>query len=576
MTRQRYLAWLVVILAVASTLRFVWLRADPPTVDVVGVGIVWHDEGAWTHNARNRALWGTWTTDEWNPVYVAPVFTALEYSSFRELGVGLWQARVVPALSGLLAVVFLAAGLAAVGDRRTALIGSALLATNYAFVMWNRAALMESTMTAFIVIAWAAYAMADRRAAWGIVSGAAVVLAWFTKAAAAFFAGAIVLDIVITLSMVAMPSVRARVGAAEPTRTQIRAAALTLASLSVFALAIGALFVWPHWTDYRFYNWQMSVLRKPEYDLRHMLDRASWLPVVQSIFMRMWLVVAASAVAMLAILARWRSARPAERLLVLWVLIGALELIVHDSGNDRRYVMFIPAMIALASLLAARREPILPAELAANSRARVLALPLLLLLGYIVAGSAVRPAFLTDIASSHFHRVVLLSAALAFLAAAAVFWQWRPLIESLSVRSIPAPVVGALLAVAVGWNLLEFGYWAGHRRDNNYEASVALGRLLPPGTLVQGKLANGLALDNRIRPIFIGNHFGNYDDRLRRDDVRYILTYDLPSVGYESQADSGLMQELLNHYPQHHTVATFDVDETPAVDRAALIDKGPK
>jgi 4-amino-4-deoxy-L-arabinose transferase-like glycosyltransferase len=576
MTRQRYLAWLVVILAVASTLRFVWLRADPPTVDVVGVGIVWHDEGAWTHNARNRALWGTWTTDEWNPVYVAPVFTALEYASFRELGVGLWQARVVPALSGLLAVVFLAAGLAAVGDRRTALIGSALLATNYAFVMWNRAALMESTMTAFIVVAWAAYAMADRRAAWGIVSGAAVVLAWFTKAAAAFFAGAIVLDLVITLSLAAMPSVRARVGAAEPTRTQIRAAALTLASLSVFALAIGALFVWPHWTDYRFYNWQMSVLRKPEYDLRHMLDRASWLPVVQSIFMRMWLVVAASAVAVLAIVARWRTARPAERLLVLWVFIGLLELVVHDSSNDRRYVMFIPAMIALTSLLATRREPILPAELAANSRARLLALPLLLLLGYIVAGSAARPAFLTDIASSHFHRVVLLSAALAFLAAAAVFWQWRPLIESLSVRSIPAPVVGALLALAVGWNLLEFGYWAGHRRESNYEASVALGRLLPPGTLVQGKLANGLALDNRIRPIFIGNHFGNYDDRLRRDDVRYILTYDLPSVGYESQADSGLIQELLNHYPQHHTVATFDVDETPAVDRAALIDKGPK
>ena len=438
MTRQRYVAWLVLILAVASTLRFVWLRADPPTVDVVGVGIVWHDEGAWTHNARNRALWGTWTTDEWNPVYVAPVFTALEYASFRELGVGLWQARVVPALSGLLAVIFLAAGLAAVADRRAALVGSALLATNYAFVMWNRAALMESTMTAFILIAWAGYAMADRRAAWGIVSGAAVVLAWFTKAAAAFFAGAIVLDIVITLSLAAMPSVRAPTGAAGPTRAQIRAASVTLASLAVFALVIGALFVWPHWTDYRFYNWQMSVLRKPEYDLRHMLDRASWLPIVQSIFMRMWLVVAASAVAILAIIARWRTARPAERLLVLWVLIGALELVVHDSGNDRRYVMFIPAMIALASLLATWRGPVLPPQLATNGRARLLALPLLLLLGYIVAGSALRPAFLTDIASHSFHRVVPLSATLAVLAAAAVLWLWRPLIESLSVRSIPA------------------------------------------------------------------------------------------------------------------------------------------
>ncbi len=578
MTRQRYLAWFVVILAVASALRFVWLRADPPTVDVVGVGIVWHDEGAWTHNARNRALWGTWTTDAWNPVYVAPVFTALEYVSFRELGVGLWQARIVPAVSGLVAVIFLAAGLAAVGGRRTALIGSALLATNYAFVMWNRAALMESTMTTFIVVAWAAYAMAGRRAVWGVVAGAAVVLAWFTKAAAAFFAGAIVLDVVITLGLAALPSVRARLGAAEPTPADNRAATFTLASLAVFALAIGALFVWPHWTDYRFYNWQMSVLRKPEYDLRHMLDRASWLPVVQSIFMRMWLVVAASAVSMLAIVARWRTARPAERLLVLWVVIGALELIVHDSGNDRRYVMFIPAMIALASLLATRHEPILPAHLAASGRARLLALPLLLLLGYIVAGTAVRPAFLTDIASSPspFHRVVLLSAILAFLGTAAVFWQWRPLIQSLSVRSIPARAVGILLVIAIGWNLLEFGRWASHRRETNYEASVALGQLLPAGTLVQGKLANGLALDNRIRPIFIGNHFGNYDDRLRRDDVRYILTYDLPSVGYESQADSGLIQELLNHYPQHHTVATFDVDETPAVDRAALIDKGPK
>ncbi len=190
-----------------------------------------------------------------------------------------------------------------------------------------------------------------------------------------------------------------------------------------------------------------------------------------------------------------------------------------------------------------------------------------------------RPAFLADIASSDshpFHRVVLLSAALAVAGTAMILRQWRRLIGWLSVRSIPAPAVGALLVVAVGWNLLEFGRWAVDRRETNYEASLALGRLLPPGTLVQGKLANGLALDNRIRPIFIGNHFGNYDDRLRRDDVRYILTYDLPSVGYESQADSGLIRELLDHYPQHHTVATFDVDETPAVDRAALIDKGPK
>ena len=46
------------------------------------------------HNARNRALWGTWRTDDWNPVFIAPVFTALEYAAFAAFGVGTWQARL--------------------------------------------------------------------------------------------------------------------------------------------------------------------------------------------------------------------------------------------------------------------------------------------------------------------------------------------------------------------------------------------------------------------------------------------------------------------------------------------------
>ncbi|HEY7474491.1 MAG TPA: hypothetical protein VH679_05730, partial [Vicinamibacterales bacterium] len=68
MTRRAFVAGLLAVLVVGTTLRTLWLRADPPTT---GVGIVWHDEGAWVHNARNRALWGAWRTDEWNPVFIA-------------------------------------------------------------------------------------------------------------------------------------------------------------------------------------------------------------------------------------------------------------------------------------------------------------------------------------------------------------------------------------------------------------------------------------------------------------------------------------------------------------------------
>jgi hypothetical protein len=72
--------------------------------------------------------------------------------------------------------------------------------------------------------------------------------------------------------------------------------------------------------------------------------------------------------------------------------------------------------------------------------------------------------------------------------------------------------------------------------------------------------------------------FGNYEDRKRRDDVRYILTYIVPSVGYESQRKNPdrnpVIQDVLDAYPNRTIIMTFDVAETATGhDRAALIDK---
>ena len=67
MSRRRFFALGLLILFAAIGLRTVWLRADPPTT---AVGIVWHDEGAWVHNARNKALWGSLQTDSWYLVYI--------------------------------------------------------------------------------------------------------------------------------------------------------------------------------------------------------------------------------------------------------------------------------------------------------------------------------------------------------------------------------------------------------------------------------------------------------------------------------------------------------------------------
>ena len=560
MTRRSFLAGALVILAVGALLRTVWLTADPPSRPTVGV--VWHDEGAWVHSARNRVLWGAWRTDNWNPVFLAPVFTALEYAAFRAFGVGTWQARTVPVASGLVALGFLIAGMNAAAGRRAALVAGALLATNYVFAMWNRAALMESTMTSLIVVSWAAYALAQRRPAWAPVAGIAAVLAFFTKASAAFFVAALVIEAVTAFAL-----------------AKRRAPMWALAGLAAAGVVIAVLFVRPYFSEYSFYTWQMSVVRKPDYSIRALVDRASWLPIVQPFFTWMWPVMAAASVSIVGLASRWRSATPAERLLVLWVVMGLLELIVHDSGNERRYVMFMPALVALAAVrLAGTRPATVPEPApapASASHGRWLAMPLVLGLGYLVAGSALRIGFLDDIHLNHFHAVVRLSATVAVIVAGLVLVWWRALVDWLRQGQIPGMIGAAAIVVTVAGDLGHFSRWATDRQTLNYQASVAIGRLLAPGALVHGKLANGLALENQIRPVFIGHAFGNYEDRLQRDDVRYILTYVSPSVGFESQRDSDMIQEILDRYPQRRTVATFAVNETGGPDRAALIEKVP-
>ena len=573
-TTRHAAAGIAFALLLGTALRLVWLTADPPAHGAVG--IVWHDEGAWAHNARNRALWGTWRTDAWNPVFVAPVFTALEYAAFREFGVGTWQARVVPAASGLFAAAALAIGLWAAGGTRAAMVGAWLLSTNYVFVMWNRAALMESTMTAFIVAGWAAYAMTRWRPAFGYVAGTMVTLAWFTKAAAAFFVAAIVFDALLTLALTRSARLRAIVSVDSPSADDARGAVATLVGMAASAACVVVLFVVPHWTDYRFYNWQMSVTRKPSYTVRALMDRISWLPFVQGFFTRMWADLVAASLATLVVLSQWRRASPAARLLVLWLLVGFVELAVHDAGNERRYVMLIPALIALAALLVGRRKGDCPPNLSTGDSPRHpaerlpwVAAPVVVFLCYLVIGTAFRLTLLADVVAGQLSQAVRMSVPLAVACGVALTWVWRRRADRLVPGEWPAWTVAALVLAIVAGDLAQFAQWAVRRTTRNYEASLLVGRLLPAGTLVHGKLANGLSLDNRIRPVFVGNHFGNYDDRTSRDDVRYVLTYASPYVGYEGR----VIRDVLAAYPHRAVVARFEVTETGDGDRAVLVDK---
>jgi hypothetical protein len=544
--------------------------ADPPWRSTVGV--VWHDEGAWVHNARNKALFGEWRQDEWNPVYVAPVFTALEYASFKAFGVGVRQARLVSEAAGLLSVILLALGVRRLGGDRAGLIAGALLAVNYVYVMYNRAAIMEALMAAFIVASWYCSTRAEREPRWGALAGVMATLAFFTKAAAAFYVGALGLAMLIRL----VEGWNAGAGRSRPLDDSVVSAfrrnssLWTLGGLAVSFGIITLLFVLPHWRDYQFYNWQMSVTRKPSYDLVSVLQRVTWFPILHDTFSRMWAVLALGLIGAWGILARWRRAADAERLLFLWVSVGCLELLIHDVGNERRLVFLIPALVALASLVLTRGS-LLPDEAAGVTRRTILLLsPAILYSAYVLTGPLARMPFLAEVHAHALSHTVRLAAAAGFVLGAAIVWSW-PRVAAIAGRPLWTPfAANALVWVFAAWNLVQFGEWALNRTYKNYEASLALGRALPPGTLVQGKLANGLSLENRIRPVFIGHGFGNFADRKDRDDVRYILSYTTPWLGYEGSQ----IKDVLDASPGWRIIMKFDVAETPSGhDSAALIEK---
>jgi 4-amino-4-deoxy-L-arabinose transferase-like glycosyltransferase len=553
--RPGRLGWtLALIIVLAAVLRGVFPNADPPWATTVG--IVWHDEGAWVHNARNRALFGAWVEDSWNPMYIAPVFTGLEYLSFALFGVGTWQARLVSELTGGLSVVLLGFGVCRMAGREAGLIAGVLLATNYVYVMWNRVALMEASMVAFMVAAWYCYVRAQTQPLWGVLAAACALLAYFTKAAAIFFVAALGIEALLILL---------RPTAADNQASR-RAAIATLAGLAICGIVALTVFVVPNWTEYRFYNWQMSVTRKPSYDMRSLLNRVTWFPIVHDIFTRMWFTVVVGVFGLFAALGRWRGVPPPERLLALWIGLGTLELLLHDVSNERRFVFFIPALVALTSLVLGRERRLVPEELARIPRRTALvAIPIVFYGLYVIAGALARLTALYEPKPG-----VRLGAAVALLCTVVVYATWPKVPKIFSGRQWTPAAALLVAGLVCAGELAQYAQWALGRTYKNYLASVELGTVLPPGTLVHGKLANGLSLENRIRPIFVGRGFGNYADRKQRDDVRYILTYVVPYVGYEGP----VIRDVLEAYPDRTIIRTFDVAESASgSDRAVLIDK---
>src|SRR5690606_1751910 len=154
---------------------------------------------------------------------------------------------------------------------------------------------------------------------------------------------------------------------------------------------------------------------------------------------------------------------------------------------ERRYVFLLPAMTALAAVFLSASRPF-PSILGTWSRGRLaLAMPILLAGAYVAVGSLTRQVFMPDIRLS-----VRTAAAIAVLAMVIAIAAWPRLRERVCTLTWPRTLLPVAVAVIAAFDLVQYAGWARARTYENVRASRAVGALLPAGTLVQGKLANGL------------------------------------------------------------------------------------
>ena len=133
--------------------------------------------------------------------FYPPFFAAVEAVFYSILGVSILTARlcvVAFALTGLIAMYWVTRQLF---DRTTALIAAGLWATLPTTVLWSRQVMLEVPTVAMLLICLGCYLKyrSTNSILWLSLTTVSIILAFFTKQWAIFFAGVIFIDLLITL-----------------------------------------------------------------------------------------------------------------------------------------------------------------------------------------------------------------------------------------------------------------------------------------------------------------------------------------------------------------------------------------
>jgi len=335
--------FILAVFAFLLFLRLFQLHADVSPLKNLGeLG----DEGLWVHNARNMALFGKWTIDQFNqPLIGAPLFNYLLYLVFKVFGTGFFQARLIPALSGWLTLIVVYFIVRQSQSRTIALSCAVLLGFINEFLMYNRVCFPDSLQILFYSLILLSWLLGKRIKAYHVLAGLCFSLAYLTKMSAIYF-----IPVILILWLIEWYMEELKIS-------------------SILLFIIGACMVLPWYTPFYLQNIDKFRFLSETIGAANLGGRINILnniftfpntyvfgfpSIILLIYLFMFYALNFMITSFRGLKNALKALSSAELLSIAWLIGGALPLALGPDHAGRRYIMFIVplsilAVIALAS-----------------------------------------------------------------------------------------------------------------------------------------------------------------------------------------------------------------------------------
>lgn len=494
----------IVVILLAAVMRGLFLDADPP-LGLWDSG-PYHDEGQYTHNARNMALFGAWRTDEYNNMYISPVLNLLTYLSFRLFGVGHWQARLVSVIFSLATLVCLYVGLRRTERSGVVLLAVTLLGLDYFFLIYSRTALMDVPTMFWMTLSFCGWQYAiTGRPVGAFVTGGAAAMAWIFKSLALPFLLVPIFSLVCFHLLLRKQS--------SPPRTY-SIGALILTGMGTVLLIWAVAFYLPNQSEVSFYTNVFAQERMPSRlaDLAAALWRNfRWLEPAR---LTPFLFTGASIGVLTFAADNLRTRRAAGwGFLMIWLATSASTLYLSPYSPGRYWTIILPPLAAFSAYGAwafthPSRHPLFTVD-TVRSRAvwgLILAVPVVAL--FVLEQNFI---FIAPALNRRAVRYPFYALALAYWVATTPMLPWAHRVRTAWAQFAQrrgSLILAAIVVAVLAWDVYHYAGMVTQRRYTLSESARWLDDFLPHGAVVLGSGATTVTMETDlvVIPTWIPNN----------------------------------------------------------------------